>query len=80
MRHCGNVSIWNTKQKELRSSEMTMIMNEWAKEVTGIGDCIVIPANEENPGVVKLVLVDSNGSPANKVLVQAVYDHIVSLE
>ena len=32
----------------------------------------------EESGVVKLVLVDSNGSPANKVLVQAVYDHIVS--
>ena len=49
----------------------------WAKEVTGIGDCIVVPT-WNGPGTVKLVLVDSNGRPANERLVQAVYDHIVS--
>lgn len=49
----------------------------WSKEVTGIGDCIVVPT-WNGPGTVKLVLVDSNGRPANDQLVQAVYDHIVS--
>lgn len=49
----------------------------WAKEVDGIGDCIVDPA-WDGPGTVKLVLVDSNGRPANKQLRDAVYEHIVS--
>lgn len=49
----------------------------WSKEVTGIGDCIVVPT-WNGPGTVKLVLVDSNGRPANDRLVQAVFDHIVS--
>lgn len=49
----------------------------WAKEVVGIGDCIVVPA-WNGPGTVKLILVDSNGVPANERLVQEVYNHIVS--
>lgn len=49
----------------------------WAKEVEGIGDCIVAPA-WNGPGTVKLILVDSNGSPANEQLLNAVYNHIVS--
>lgn len=49
----------------------------WAKEVTGIGDCIVVPI-WNGPGTVKLVLVDANGRPANEKLVEAVYDHIIS--
>lgn len=49
----------------------------WAKEVDGIGDCIVQPA-WNGPGTVKLILVDSNGDPANKQLQDAVYEHIVS--
>ena len=48
----------------------------WAKEA-GAGDCIVIPT-AEGPGTVKLVLVDSNGQPANNELVQEVYNYIVS--
>lgn len=76
-------ALWERIDMEYKAEGPSFIGNDndyerWAKEVTGIGDCIVIPASEENPGVVKLVLVDSNGSPANKVLVQAVYDHIVS--
>ena len=51
----------------------------WAKEVEGIGDCIVDPAFD-GPGTVKLILVDANGRPANEQLVKAVYDHIVSPE
>lgn len=50
---------------------------KWAKEVDGIGDCIV-EAAAEGPGTVKLVLVDANGRPASDALVQAVYNHIVS--
>lgn len=49
----------------------------WAKEVVGIGDCIVVPT-WNGPGTVKLVLVDSNGRPANERLVKAVYNHIMS--
>ena len=49
----------------------------WAKEVDGIGDCIVQPA-WKGPGTIKLILVDSNGDPANKRLQDAVYEHIVS--
>lgn len=49
----------------------------WAKEVEGIGDCIVDPV-WNGPGTVKLILVDSSGRPANEQLVNAVYDHIVS--
>lgn len=50
---------------------------KWAKEVPGIGDCIVEPA-VEGPGTVGLILVDSNGQPASSTLVTAVYNHIVS--
>lgn len=49
----------------------------WAKEITGIGDCVVVPA-WDGPGTVKLILVDSNGSPASQSLVTQVYNHIVS--
>lgn len=50
----------------------------WAKEA-GAGDCIVIPT-AEGPGTVKLVLIDGNGQPANEMLVQDVYNYIVSPE
>lgn len=50
---------------------------KWAKEVPGIGDCIVEPT-VEGPGTVGLILVDSNGQPASSTLVSAVYNHIVS--
>lgn len=49
----------------------------WAKEVVGVGDCIVVPT-WNGPGTVKLIIVDSNGEPANTRLIEAVYDHIVS--
>lgn len=51
----------------------------WAKEVPGVGDCIVMPA-WDGPGTVKLVLVDQNGEPANEKIIQDVYSHIVSEE
>ena len=49
----------------------------WAKEVDGIGECIVTEA-WNGPGTVKLSLVDANGEPANATLCTAVYNHIVS--
>lgn len=48
----------------------------WAKEA-GAGDCIVVPA-ANGPGTVKLVLIDTNGNPANENLIQEVYNHIIS--
>lgn len=63
------------------SNSMTYLGNDtdykrWAKEA-GAGDCIVDPA-WKGPGTVRLVLVDSNGQPANKELLDAVFNHIVS--
>ena len=49
----------------------------WAKEIDGVGDCIVEPA-WNGPGTIRLVIVDANGDPATEEMVQAVYDHIVS--
>lgn len=51
----------------------------WAKEVPGVGNAFVI-ANWD-PDVknsVKLVVLDSNGEPANGHILQLVYDHIMS--
>lgn len=63
------------------SNSMTYLGNDtdykrWAKEA-GAGDCIVDPA-WKGPGTVRLVLVDGNGQPANKELINAVFNHIVS--
>lgn len=48
----------------------------WAMEA-GAGDCIV-DACYDGPGTVKLVLIDTNGQPANEKLLADVYNHIVS--
>lgn len=48
----------------------------WAKEA-GAGGCVVDPA-WNGPGTVRLVLVDTNGQPADQTLCQAVYNYIVS--
>lgn len=63
------------------ANQMTYLGNDmdyirWAKEA-GAGDCIVVPT-ANGPGTVKLVLIDPNGKPANKTLVESVYNHIVS--
>lgn len=68
----------------IRSKGASYIGNDadyirWAKEVNGIGTCIVVSGNDYlGPGTVKLALVDSNGKPANDKLCKAVYDHIIS--
>ncbi|MCM1233685.1 MAG: baseplate J/gp47 family protein [Ruminococcus flavefaciens] len=48
----------------------------WAQEA-GAGDCIV-DSTYDGPGTVRLVLVDTNGQPANDELVETVYNYIVS--
>lgn len=63
------------------ANSMTYLGNDsdyirWAREA-GAGDCIVVSA-WDGPGTVKLVLVDSNGHPANEKLLTDVYEHIVS--
>ncbi|MCI8371487.1 MAG: hypothetical protein HFI75_03660 [Lachnospiraceae bacterium] len=64
-------------------SNKTFIGNDsdyirWAKEA-GAGGCIVVTDNE-NPGVVQLVLTDRNGQPANGDLINKVEEHILSPE
>ncbi len=62
-------------------NSMTFLGNDsdyirWAKEA-GAGDCIVV-SNSDRAGIVKLVLVDRNGQPANDRLIQNVYNYILS--
>lgn len=47
----------------------------WAKEVPGVGDVYVIPL-WNGPGTVKVLIMDSNGQPANQELIEAVQNHI----
>jgi len=49
----------------------------WAKECEGVGDVIIMP-EWAGAGTVKVVLLDSNGQPANQKIVEAVFDYIVS--
>lgn len=51
----------------------------WALQVDGVGSANVIPEWQgKGTGTVKLIIMDSNGSPANPELIQQVYDHIMS--
>lgn len=47
----------------------------WAKEVPGVGAVYVIPL-WGGPGTVKVLIMDSNGQPANQELIDAVQAHI----
>lgn len=65
-----------------RSREISFVGNDsdyirWAKEVTGVGNVIIVP-EWDGPGTVKVVLTDINGQPANESIRDAVYEHIVS--
>lgn len=51
----------------------------WAKSVGGVGECIVLEA-QDNSGMVTLYLIDSNGSPANEEIQTAVYNYIMHPE
>lgn len=51
----------------------------WAKEVVGVGAASVIP-EWNGPGTVKLILIDSNGRPANEHICDEVYTYIMHPE
>ncbi|MBR5193095.1 MAG: baseplate J/gp47 family protein [Bacteroidaceae bacterium] len=48
----------------------------WALEVNGTGNAIIIEPTDDS-GLIKIVLTDANGAPANEELRQAVYNHIM---
>jgi len=49
----------------------------WAKEVPGVGEAYVVPEWQgPGTGTVKIIIIDSNGQPANSTLIQAVQDYI----
>lgn len=48
----------------------------WALEVDGTGNAIIIEPTDDT-GLIRIVLTDANGAPANEELRQAVYDHIM---
>lgn len=48
----------------------------WATSVDGVGEAIVIPA-EDDSGMVTIILTDSNGAAANESLRTAVYNYIM---
>lgn len=49
----------------------------WAMSVAGVGNAIVIPANDQT-GLVTIVITDANGDPASEDLCTTVYDYIMS--
>lgn len=51
----------------------------WAKEVAGVGNAYVKP-EWEGPGTVKVLVLDSNGKPANEALLKKVRLHIIGKE
>lgn len=67
--------------QEANESEPSYVGNNsdyirWAKEVVGVGAVTVIP-EWDGPGSVKLVVSDSNGLPANELILSAIYDYIM---
>lgn len=50
----------------------------WAMEVEGVGNVTVIPTPDGVGGKVKIIVVDSNGQPANEYILKEVYNHIMS--
>lgn len=49
----------------------------WAKSVNGVGEAVVIPAQDDT-GIVKIIITDASGNPGNEALCQAVYNYIMS--
>lgn len=49
----------------------------WAMEIDGVGQAIIVP-EWNGAGTVKVILIDSNGEPANQSIISAVYNSIVS--
>lgn len=51
----------------------------WAKEVEGVGEALVVPEwKGSGTGTVKIIVMDSTGSPAADSILTAVYNHIIS--
>lgn len=48
----------------------------WAEEVPGVGTGLVM-AEWAGPGTVKVIVIDSNGQPANSSIIEAVYNNIM---
>jgi uncharacterized phage protein gp47/JayE len=48
---------------------------KWAKEVPGVGEVKVIPLRDGS-GLVKLIILDANGAPANQQLIENVKNYI----
>lgn len=48
----------------------------WALEVGGTGSAVILPP-EDDSGLIKIILTDATGSPANDDLCEAVYNHIM---
>lgn len=48
----------------------------WAKEVAGVGEAAVLSAQDDS-GLVRIIITDSNGDPATEDLCTAVYNHIM---
>ena len=52
----------------------------WAKEVPGVGQAYVIPEWEGfGTGTTKILILDSNGQPANETLIERVQNYIAPL-
>lgn len=50
----------------------------WATSVAGVGEAVVItPEEDDDSGMVTIVLTDTNGAPANETLRTAVYNYIM---
>jgi uncharacterized phage protein gp47/JayE len=61
------------QNKSMSGSKQDYI--RWAMEVPGVGSVEVLP-EWNGPGTVKLLVMDSNGAPANQTLIDAVQNHI----
>lgn len=51
----------------------------WAKSVDGVGEAVVIPAQDDS-GLVTIIITDASGNPANEDLCNRVYNFIMSPE
>lgn len=50
----------------------------WAKSVNGIGEATIVPPSEnDDSGIVTIILTDANGEPANSGLIKSVHDYIM---
>ncbi|MCL2087661.1 MAG: baseplate J/gp47 family protein [Oscillospiraceae bacterium] len=48
----------------------------WAREIAGVGN-VIVNAEWNGPGTVRIFVIDSNGQPANRAILDAVYEHII---